>query len=255
LDTGIRDPETTILIYDEDLKLVKSCICDLATDLNDLKINPKCENELIMMFPHGIYALNLRTYNLYILLECPVTDILSSINFYNDNICSITTRKGQYFIYDLGNRDEPLLMEGKFETSKCILNVYQSDDEHLLIKTYPTTARSVNCHIYLTTNRFEIIDRIELKKGEFGQMFQMGNIFAMCSYVSVKDRKLVLLTVTDHIEMLKLPFHHDEIVKACDDKLLLRKDSSYEWFNIHTYEITACPWLKERDYLVHSISK
>lgn len=195
-------------------------------------------NEIYIGFVNYIYKYNIELEHVSIVAH--KEDIMFSSMCIRDDKIITLSRNGLISIWDEDHKHPQ--REYMISNQKMTSAIYTIDSRYF-VWSHTTASRKQG--LYLFDEHFNIIQQVELSAGTFSYMYKLtDNVFIGVKHW-IKTKEIVIIRIGEEISIQYIPFtgRFVEPVIPQNDKLLVDKRTSYEWFNIHTYEMEPCKWL------------
>jgi hypothetical protein len=219
----------------------------METDAN--WILPTGLNELYIGFVNYIYKYNVEDEE----VVCCARDkdtMFSSMCLSDDKLITLS-RNGRICVWKDKQIERDIIISNQ-RMASCIYKV----DERYLIWTHTTATRKQA--LFLLDDDFNIIQETELPMSTFTNLYKINDrTFLGVHHRSITKTEISIIRVEDTIHIHRVPFTGRIIDPAIphDGRLLVDKQTSYGWFNIHTYEMEPCDGLTGNILFYYLINK
>lgn len=197
-------------------------------------------NELYIGFVNYIYKYNIELEHVSVVAH--KEGIMFSSMCIRDDTLITLARNGLISIWGEDyNRPE---REYTISNQKMASDIYAVDNRYFIWSRI-TTSRTQG--LYLFDEHFNLIREVELPSCTFSHMYRIseGVFIGVKQWMKAKELSIIRIEDDIHIEPIPFTGRFIEPVIPQNGKLLVDKRNSYEWFNIHTYEMEPCEWLSD----------
>jgi hypothetical protein len=195
-------------------------------------------NHLYIGFVNYIYKYDFEANDVFLVAH--TTNLFSSMTVKDDKIVSLS-RNGTINVWG-DNPNEPE-REHKLHNRRMASAIFAVDDKYF-VWTHTTSSRTQQ--LSLLDREFNSIQEIILPASSYSYIYNVSDTVFFGVKHWTKGKELAIIRIGDDIDIRNIPFEGRFIDPSIpiDGKLLVDKKTSYEWFNIHTYETEPCEWLK-----------